>query len=154
MVEHSAAAIERLDDFHDRVTRDGATDVDDAPFRERVEARRGQFHAALADDLNSAGALGALFELLREANAAYDEKQVGAAAATALQSFLDEADSILGVGRREKVLLDADIEALIEEREQARASKDFARSDSIRDELKERGIHLEDSPTGVRWKRR
>ena len=73
--------------------------------------------------------------------------------AEALQEFLQVVEDVLGLGRREEVLLDEDVERLIGEREAARKNKDFSRSDAIRDELKERGILLEDSPTGVRWKR-
>ncbi len=152
-IEQASVAVGRLDDFRDRVAREQVPEGSHEPLRERIEAGRAQFHAALEDDLNSAGALGALFELLRDVNAAYDEGVVRTADAEALQEFLQVVEDVLGLGRREEVLLDEDVEKLIEEREAARKDKDFARSDAIRDELKARGILLEDSPTGVRWKR-
>jgi len=152
-IEQASVAVGRLDDFRDRVAREQVPEGSNEQLRQRIEAGRAQFHAALEDDLNSAGALGALFELLRDVNAAYDEEVVRTAEAEALQEFLQVVENVLGLGRREEVLLDEDVEKLIEEREAARKDKDFARSDAIRDELKARGILLEDCPTGVRWKR-
>jgi cysteinyl-tRNA synthetase len=152
-IAQSQAAIDRLDDFRDRVEREEVGKGNQSDLLERIQARRAQFRAALEDDLNSAGALGAVFEMLREVNAAYDDRQVCSGEAEAARAFLDEVEAVFGLGGREEVLLDAEIEALIEERQKARGRKDFARADAIRDELAERGILLEDSPAGVRWKR-
>lgn len=152
-IEQSAAAVGRLDDFRDRVTREQVPEGSHAPLLERIQAGSAQFHSALEDDLNSAGALGAVFELLRDVNAAYDEGVVRSSEVEALKKFLQVVEEVFGLGRREEVLLDAEVEKMIAERQTARADKDFARSDAIRDELKARGIVLEDSPTGVRWKR-
>jgi cysteinyl-tRNA synthetase len=152
-IDQAAAAIDRLDDFRDRVEREPVAEGSHAPLLERVEAGQAQFHAAMEDDLNSAGALGAVFELIRDVNAAYDRGEVRSSEVEAATAFLDLVDRVLGLGQREDILLDADVEKLIEERQAARAAKEFARADAIRDELKQRGIVLEDSPTGVRWKR-
>ena len=76
----------------------------------------------------------------------------GAGAAQVLEFFAD-ADSVLGIIEHEKGAVDEEIEALIAERDQARANQDFARADEIRDQLVAQGIVLEDSQTGTRWRR-
>jgi cysteinyl-tRNA synthetase len=152
-IDQARAAVERLDDFRDRVAGEEVPEGGAEELSRRIADARVQFHASLDDDLNSAGALGALFELIRDVNTAYDRGDVRSDHLPAITSFLEDVDAVLGLGRREEVLLDEQVEELIQERQQARASKDFARADAIRDELKERGILLEDTAQGVRWKR-
>jgi cysteinyl-tRNA synthetase len=94
-----------------------------------------------------------VFEVIREANAALDEGRVGERGQAELRALMDEVDAHLDVlGANEPGLAD-EVESLIAEREAARAARDFARADRLRDELRERGIALEDSKEGVRWKR-
>ena len=107
------------------------------------------------DDFNTAAALAAIHDMVREINTIMADggltKEDQAAVLDAIQKF----DAVLGIfGPEEKALLDADIEALITERQQARHDRDFARSDEIRDQLAAQGIILEDTPTGVRWKKK
>jgi len=90
---------------------------------------------------------------VREANAALDAGQVGANAREALLAFIAEFDAHLDVVRAEEPGLADEVERLISEREAARKARDFARSDQIRDELRQKGIALEDSKDGVRWRR-
>ncbi len=94
-----------------------------------------------------------MFELVREANAALDAGRVSAQAREALLGFISEFDAHLDVVRAEEPGLADEVERLISEREAARKAKDFARSDQIRDELRSKGIALEDSKDGVRWRR-
>jgi len=112
------------------------------------------------DDLNSAGAMGAVFTFVNEVNHELDG--VGRPVSTeerdtALETLRD-VDRVLGLldlARGSRVLSaeeEARIDALVREREEARSSRDFARADEIRDELAEEGIVLEDSPEGTRWK--
>ncbi len=70
-----------------------------------------------------------------------------------MRAFLEKADSVLGFIAHEKEMLDEEIEALIAERQQARKERNFARADEIRAQLLQRGIILEDSPQGTRWRR-
>ena len=112
-----------------------------------------EFTAALDDDLNTAEALGVLFTFLREINAALVEGTLDAASAAAASAALRKADIVLGVLPAKEEALSAEIEAMIEARNLARRRRDFAESDRIRGELATRGIVLEDSPTGTRWKR-
>ena len=112
-----------------------------------------KFDAAMDDDFNTADAISAIFELIKFTNTnakAENSKEF-------LQALLDEVKMLcdicgLEVDKKEE-LLDADIEALIEERTAARKAKNFARADEIRDELLSKGIVLEDTREGVKWKR-
>jgi cysteinyl-tRNA synthetase len=153
----SAEQVRRLRDFAERVrtpARDAAAKTpDDDAFIGRVHQVRAAYHAALDDDLNLPQGIGVVFELIREANAALDERRVGAGGRAALLALLEEVDGHLDVMGGEEPGLADEVERLIAEREAARAGKDFALADRIREELKERGIALEDSRDGVRWRR-
>jgi cysteinyl-tRNA synthetase len=153
----SAEQVRRLRDFAERVrtpSRDVAAEApDDDALIGRVHQVRAAYRAALDDDLNLPQGIGVVFELIREANAALDEMKVGAGGRAALLGLLEEVDSHLDVMGGEEPGLADEVERLIAEREAARAAKDFGRADRIRDELKERGIALEDSRDGVRWRR-
>jgi cysteinyl-tRNA synthetase len=105
------------------------------------------------DDLNTAGALGALFTMLREVNVAIDEGSVDAAGAAAIGAAIRDADRVLGILPAAREVLPAEIEAQIEARNSARRRKDFAEADRIREDLATRGIVLEDGPAGTRWKK-
>lgn len=112
------------------------------------------FEAAMDDDLNTAGSLGALFTLVREANTAMDAGEIGANEARAIREALERADQVLDLLPKRDETMDADIEELIEARTNARKNRDFAESDRLRDELLSRGIILEDTPGGTRWRRK
>ena len=107
----------------------------------------------MEDDFNTADAVSAIFELVKLANVNIHE----ASSAELVNGVLDRIKKLCGVlgiiTEREKELLDEDIEKLIEERQAARKAKNFARADEIRDELSARGILLEDTREGVKWKR-
>lgn len=116
---------------------------------------RTRFIETMDDDLNTAGALGILFELVREANGRIGAASAPAMAQAALKLLVELGGvlGLLGKAFREEQL-DAEVEALIVRRQQARKEKNWAVADRIRDELAARGIILEDTPGGVRWKRR
>ncbi len=124
----------------------------------KLVAEAGNFEAkfdeAMDDDFNTADAIAAIFELVKFANT-YGNEKSSAAFLTALKEKIVGLSDICGllVEKKEEGLLDGEIEGLIEERQAARKAKNFARADEIRKELLEKGIILEDTREGVKWKR-
>jgi cysteinyl-tRNA synthetase len=149
----SAEQVRRLRDFADRVQRMDPAAVDDEPLMSRIAEVRVAYREALDDDLNLPQGVGHVFELVREANAAMDDMRVGVHGRRALLELVEEVDRHLDVLGGEEPGLAEEVERLIAEREAARKAKDFIRADLIREELRERGIALEDSRDGVRWRR-
>ncbi|HSS92703.1 MAG TPA: cysteine--tRNA ligase [Candidatus Dormibacteraeota bacterium] len=145
--------VKRLREFADRVRRSRQVTGDDGALVRRIGEVRTAYREALDDDLNLPQGVGLVFELIREANAAFDEMRVGEGGRRALLELIDEVDAHTDVMGGEEPGLAAEVERLIAEREAARIAKDFARADRIRDELRQRGIALEDSRDGVRWRR-
>ncbi|WP_195866633.1 cysteine--tRNA ligase [Aerococcus sanguinicola] len=112
------------------------------------------FIEAMDDDINAPNGLTVIYQLMREINRYLEADQVSKVVLEAYRDLYLEFLGIFGVTFTEdKELLDDDIQALIEERDQARANKDYARSDAIRDQLKAEGIILDDTPQGTRWRR-
>ena len=114
----------------------------------------GEFQEAMDDDLNTAGALGALFTLIRDANVALDAGRISAGDAAGIKAAVLKTDPVLDILPKQAASLDAGIEALIAARNAARKARNFAESDRLRDELLARGILLEDTPGGTRWRRK
>ncbi len=113
------------------------------------------FEEAMDDNLNTAVALAALHNLIREMTSALTYGAVFTEDRSYILDALDKFDSVLGIfGEEKNEILDSEIESLIEERQEARRQRNFARSDEIRDLLVEKGIVLEDTKDGVRWKRK
>jgi cysteinyl-tRNA synthetase len=109
------------------------------------------FRSAMDDDFNTPNALAAIFEATSRANRTIDHGEVGAAAS--LVATVRELAGVLGIELQVATEDDAEIDALVRERDEARAARDFARGDEIRDELAARGIKLEDGPSGTTWHR-
>jgi cysteinyl-tRNA synthetase len=152
-------ALQRLTDFLVRVeavSRPGSH----PELTTRVAAARTAFAAAMQDDLNTAAALGAMFELVSDLNSAIDAERIGTDDVASVKQTFAEFDRVLGVltlrraeDERPPVPVD-EIERLIEDRHLARRRRDFAAADRIRDDLAARGVLLEDSAAGTRWKRK
>jgi cysteinyl-tRNA synthetase len=152
-------ALRRLTDFLVRlttVTHDGAH----AEVAARVEQARMAFAGAMQNDLNTAAALGAIFELVRALNSAIDTGQLGTLDVPGIRAAFDGFDDVLGVFSLRRAEDDQppvpveEIDRLIEDRHAARRRRDFAAADRIRDDLAARGVLLEDSSGGTRWKRK
>jgi cysteinyl-tRNA synthetase len=141
----------------DAVTRGGEADAD---IGARVREARTTFSSAMQDDLNTAAALGAIFDLVRTLNAAIDAGRLSRGDLPAIHDAFDEFDRVLGVmslRRAEESQLSMAVEVieqLIEDRQAARRRRDFAAADRIRDELAGRGVLLEDGAGVTRWKRK
>ena len=151
---HAAAEqVRRLREFADRVRRSAPADSDDENLLRRIGEVRAGYREALDDDLNLPQGVGLVFELVREANSALDAGKVGEQGLQDLLGLIGDFDAHLDVVRSEEPGLAQEVERLIAEREAARKGRDFSRADEIREELRERGIALEDSKEGVRWRR-
>lgn len=123
-------------------------------WQQKIADNKKQFQMAMDDDFNTANAIAVLFDISKEANVYIDLKQTSTQVINAFQEAIQSQLEVLGITLNEKEeLLDGDIDALIEERNAARKSRNFARADEIRDQLKEMNIILEDTTQGVRWKR-
>jgi cysteinyl-tRNA synthetase len=151
---HGAAEqVRRLRDAHRRLQETSRTAAGDAELAREAESARARYRAALDDDLNLPQGLGHVFDAVRSANAALDRGEVGEPARVALLALLEDADAHLDVLRTDGDTLEPGLQRMIDTREAARAARDFATADRLRDKLKERGIALEDSRSGVRWRR-
>ncbi len=123
----------------------------DAP--EFTKTRKNEFIAAMDDDLNTADALAAVFNLIRDVNIEIS-KNAKKETLKAAKAALEELCGVLGLGYNKKSDdIDSEVEQLIAKRSEARKAKDFATADAIRDQLKGMGIVLEDTPQGVKWSR-
>ena len=156
IIEQAKASLDRLYNCKSAlefaVGNAGEGDGDPA-FAAALASRRDQFIAAMEDDLNTADAIAALFELVRDINVKLGAQPARADVAAASELF-EELTGVLGLlYDRKTELLDEDIEALIEARTAARKAKNWAEADRIRDELTAKGIVLEDTPQGVKWRR-
>jgi cysteinyl-tRNA synthetase len=152
-------ALQRLTDFLARLDRvaGGGSHPDVA---KRVDEAREAFSRAMQDDLNTAAALGAVFELVADLNSRIDAGEISADDVPAIRSAFDGFDRVLGVlslrraeEERPPVPVD-EIERMIEDRQAARRRRDFGAADKIREDLDARGVLLEDNPGGTRWKRK
>ena len=151
-------ALKRIRAFRKRMEGEG--EAGGGPWKERVDpiARIGQareaFWAAMADDLNTPEALAALFTLISDLNAQDDHTALTREERDAALAFLDETDAIFAAWPHEEASLDAEVEALIEARRAAKAAKNWAEADRVRDQLKALGIVLEDRKDGTTgWRR-
>ncbi|MBN1296167.1 cysteine--tRNA ligase [bacterium] len=154
-IDSAASAVKRLRAFYRRVCEYAVDFEGDSPEPQgRVAEIRNAWLDALADDLNTARALGVLFDMVREYNFAMDESALTLPEAVMIRDVLEDVDRVLGVITVEEESDPAqEIEELIERRQQARKRRDFVEADRIRDILHSMGVILEDTRDGVRWRR-
>ena len=149
-LEHIQTAFDNLT-YRQKDAQDGADPV----VTQKLADFKQPFTEAMDDDINVQNGITVVYELVKFANVYAQQKAVKAAALTEMKDLISELVSIFGVklASSDNELNDEHIQALIDERNEARKNKDFARSDQIRDELKAQGIILEDTPQGTRFKR-
>lgn len=165
----ATSSVERLRNFAARLKNETFPAGSDAAIAKRIAQASDDFDAGLSDDLNTAQALAAVFDFVRETNISMDKGEFRQDEVAAASAFLKQFDSVFAVLEDTDATKlqalgfadgsggpdDSEIEKLVAERQAARARRDFAASDRIRNELAERGIILEDTKDGkVRWKRK
>jgi cysteinyl-tRNA synthetase len=147
--------VERLQDFKRRLNELKPDDGFSPAIVESIESAQRRFEQALDDDLNTAEALAAIHDLVREINTAMAQGAVKSGDKEAILALIDRFDSVFNIfGEVKPEMLDLEIQALIDERQAARAAKNFSRADEIRNQLTDMGIILEDTRDGLRWRRK
>ncbi|MCR1898689.1 cysteine--tRNA ligase [Irregularibacter muris] len=158
LLEQSKNALDRLYNAKNNAeylmknTQPTAPTPEEVQWTESLHSYKEQFKKEMEDDINTADALAAIFELVKEMNRYLDVHKSQTTINKAYTLFMELTD-VLGIVHQKEEKLDEKIEELIKERQQARKEKNWALSDKIRDELKDMGILIEDTPQGVKWKR-
>jgi len=156
-LDQAAAALDRLRGFLDRLRR-SPLPAGESPLREAAAAAQSAMNAALADDLNTAEALAAVFELVRAANIALDQGAARAADRDALLTVFSSFDQVFAILEPDAApalaqMADTEVEALVAQRRAARQARDFSRADALRRQLDEAGVLVEDiKGGGERWR--
>lgn len=155
IIEQCRSALDRLytcRDSLDFALKNAKDIADDEELINQLNGRREQFITAMDDDLNTADGIAAIFDLVKDINTKILDKDVSKNVCETAAKVFDELCGVLGIlYNRKSNDIDSEIEELIEQRQQARANKDWATADKIRDDLKARGIILKDTPQGVTW---
>jgi cysteinyl-tRNA synthetase len=149
----AAAAVARLDALVAALAAYRDDTPDDQELPAILERGTAAFDAALADDLNISAGLGALFDVVRDLNRRIDARSLSTADAARATDWLRGVDQVLAVLPDESDELEPDLARLLDDRVAARAARDWAASDRLRDELASRGISVEDTRDGQRWRR-
>jgi cysteinyl-tRNA synthetase len=156
-LKSAATSIDRLRNFKLRLETEKFPAGLNEKIAERTARAGEEFAAAMNEDLNTAEALGAIFEFVRDANTAMDAGEFradNAAPALALLARFDSVFDVLQPTVAAGYMADSEVESMIAERAEAKKRRDFARADQIRQQLLEQGIVIEDTKSGVRWKRK
>lgn len=155
LIQQAEAALTRLRTARERLEEAQRVQetAEDAAFTASLDGFRARFEAAMDDDLNTADAIGALFDLVRACNTFVTEPR-GGAAIDAAKALFDQLTGVLGLlQHKQEETMPEEALRLLDERQQARKAKDFARADAIRDQLKEMGYAVEDTAQGPKLKK-
>lgn len=152
-VDRIREVLRRLAYREQEVITQEADTTENQEWLDRISEHKAAFIKAMDDDFNAANGMTTILDLVKTSNQYLEKMTVSQHVLDALTSLLTQLLDIFGLDLSESQLLDQDIQDLIDERQQARLAKDFTRSDEIRDQLKEQGIILDDTPQGTQWKR-
>ncbi len=152
-LENAEKTIKSLIDFLDKLQELKVEHKYNDNLGNKLKETKKKFEEFMDDDLNFSPAVAAIFELVKETNKAVEERNISQENLKEVYEAIMSFDKVFGVLEHKKEELPQEIKKLIEQREVARKRKDFAEADKIRSELMEKGILLEDTPSGVRWKR-
>ncbi|MCD5326062.1 MULTISPECIES: cysteine--tRNA ligase [Pontibacillus] len=158
LLEGAKNSLDRIKNAYENLEHRKQSSTDqtdnDTEWLEKTEGYKETFIKEMDDDFNTANAISVLFDVTKDANVYLQSSHTSEKVISAFQHTLTELAGVLGIRvATEDELLDEEIDALIQERIDARKNRDFQRADEIRDNLKEQGIFLEDTPQGTRWKR-
>lgn len=154
LLDQAKAGLQRVHDFVRRLKLIGEDEgiISDS-VRALVEKAKTDFDSFMSDDFDTSGALGILFDLIRQLNVLLDDSLILKSDAKFLLEAFEGFDEVVGVIFYEESSLEEHEQLLIDQREKARSEKDFGRADKLRDQLLELGIVIEDTPKGTIWKR-
>lgn len=154
-IDSAKSSIKRIESFKIRIEdeKEKYQNIESQSNLEELKNHKKRFEESLEDDLNTAEALGGIFEYIREANSLMDKGEFSKEGVNLSFELLSEFEEIFGISISRRESLEKEVERKILEREEARKKKDFALADKIRNELKEKGVILEDTPKGVRWRK-
>src|SRR3989344_359876 len=144
-------SIQRLNDFMIKL-KEIKSDIKNKNIEKLIQKTKKDFEKEMDDDLNISNALAHVFEFVKEVNTLMMENKIGKNGAKKIIDFMCGMDKVLGVLEEKEEKLSPELKKLIDERETARKEKDYAKADRIRQQLKGKGIILEDTKEGVRWK--
>jgi cysteinyl-tRNA synthetase len=152
-LQAASSAVDRLDALFAALATYRCDCPDDATLAELLDATKAAFETALDDDLNISPAQAALFDLVRELNRRIDARVLSTADATRATDFIRDLDRVLGIAPVAETVLEPELQELLDERAAARAARDWAGSDRLRVALAARGVLVEDTRDGQRWRR-
>lgn len=151
-VKAAESAVQRLNDFMIKL-KEIKNNNENKDVNKIIKNAKKNFEKSMDDDLNISGALAHTFDFVKEMNTLMMENKIGKKNANEIIDLMNDFDKILGILEEKEEKLSPELKKLIDEREKARKEKNFVRADKIRNELKEKGIILEDTKDWVRWKR-
>jgi cysteinyl-tRNA synthetase len=159
LLESAKTSLERIrttvENLQHRITHGVDLGLDNEVWIAKIEQFKGHFIQEMDDDFNTSNAIATLFDLSKEANVYLQQENTTVEVLERFIALFEEIGGVLGLELKQaKELLDEEIEILIQKRNEARKDKNFQLADEIRDDLTDEGIILEDTPQGVRWKRK
>ena len=145
-------AVQRLHDFIIKL-KEVKSNIKSNEIEKLIQKTKKEFEEAMDDDLNISVALSHIFEFVKEINTLMMENKIGKNDSKKLINFMNDVDEVLGILEEKEEKLSSELKKLIDQREKARKENNFAKADKIRNQLKEKGIILEDTKEGIRWKK-